>query len=676
MLATSFGPVAAKPAATSPEAGGTLPNTTLYTNIPGEPSADVPGYPGVHFGPGTGTTHFDRIFGSPNGNWIFSADTDNPTTNDEVVLVNDVVQYFEGDPAPWTGGTENFGLTDTKLGINDAGEWVFATNTDGATTGDEYLLMVSAGGVYTVTAQEGTTMPQISGATWGSTLESAVIASDGTVGLVSDSIGGPPTTENEALVLGPALLAQEGVTIPAGQIGAEFWENFDVSDIFISADGSHWMAQGDLTGSTTSDDIAVVDGTVVIQEDVILPGSGYSNPVDGSGIVGVWMGPNGDWFARGNNDTTEQDWVYSNGSVVAESGAPIYTGATEVYSDTNYSDTFFLHVSDSFGNYVIGGVTDNPDPLLDGVLVLNNEVVVVRQSDPIDLDNNGMFDDDVYFDTFGNDDAFIDDAGNLYIVATVMDNTNTRIGQGVFSIDLSSVLGGGGNTDPTLTNVAATSPIDENDSSTLTGDLNDIDEDPLELVIDWADGTVMTYTYPSGTDAFTETHQYLDDDPTGTASDVYGVSLTLSDGAGGVVTDTADITVNNVAPDVGVTADNSFVTLGAPVSFTGAYTDVGTLDTHTVEWDFGDGVTASGTLTQTHTYTATGSYVVTLTITDDDTGIGMATVDVEVSDPTDVSLSSFSEGGTGSRLFLWLLPLLALLAMVPVIVARRRKYIG
>lgn len=630
LLAMSFGPVGARPATNVPDAGGPFPHTTLYTNVPGHPTADVPGFPGVHFEPGIGTTHFDRIYGSPNGNWIFTADTDKPIGTDEVIMVNDVAKIFEGDPAPWVGGAENVGFLDTKVGINDNGDWVFATNTDGAAGSDEYLIMVTPGDVYTYTAREGDPMPQIGGATWGSILESAVIGSDGTVGLVSDSIGGPPTTENEAVVYGPTLLAQEGVTMPSGQLGAEFWENFDISDYFVSADGVHWIAQGDLTGSTSTDDVAVVDGTVVVQEGVVLSNTIYAEPVDSSGIVGVSMAPNGDWFVRGNNNTTEHDWVYSNGSVIAERGAPIYAGATEVYSDTNFSDLFFLHVGDSFGNYIIGGVTDNPDPLLDGVLVVNNQAVAVRQSDPIDLDNNGMFDDDAYFDTFGNDDAFLDDSGFLYIVATIMDGTNTRIGQGVFSIDLSSILGS--NSPPTLTNMAATSPINENESTTLTGDINDPDDDPLSLAVNWGDGTVMTYTYPSGTTAFTETHQYLDDDPTGTPSDQYSVVLTLDDGSGGMATGAVKLTVNNVAPTVNVSADNMTVTLGVPVNFTGVFTDPGTLDTHTTNWDFGDGNVISGTLTPSHTYTSTGVYVVDLTVTDDDDGTGDDSLVVTVVD--------------------------------------------
>lgn len=670
LLAASFGPVAAKPAASNPQAAGPIPQTVIFTDIAGEPTATVPGFPGVSF------SSFDRVFGSPNGNWIISADTDNPTTNDEVVLINGTVKFFEGDPAGWTGGAENIGLTDTKLGINDAGEWVFANNTS-ATTNDDYIVMVSAADVYSTVAREGDPVTQLPPALWDDLLDTAVIAADGTVGFSGDGIdGGPPITEDDLLVFGASILAQEGVTVPPGQMGSEFWENFDIDEFWITPDGLHWIANGDLTGDTNFDDVAVADGTVVVQEGVILPGSGYAEPVDLSGIVNVAMDPAGNWFVRGNNDVTEHDWVYRNGVVIADKGAPIFTGSTELWDDTLFSDLFFTHIGDSLGNYVIGGVSNNPDPEADGVLVANNTAVVARQGDPLDIDNNGVFDDDAYIDTFGNDDAFLDDAGNLYLVVTVMDSTNTGIGDAFIVLDISSILSP--NTPPTLMNVAATSPIDENEFTTLTGDINDADDDPMEMVVNWGDGTTMTYTYPSGTTAFTETHQYLDDDPTATPSDLYVVTLILDDGGGTPATGAVDVTVNNVAPAVSASADPTTVTLGSPIDFTGVFTDPGTLDTHTIDWDFGDGNGVSGTLTPTHTYTQSGVYVAQLTVTDDDTGVGMASVTVTVNDmpPTDVSLSSFGDSGDGSGMLVWLLPLLALLAVVSLMVVRRRKPTG
>ncbi|HLF91015.1 MAG TPA: NEW3 domain-containing protein [Anaerolineales bacterium] len=438
--------------------------TTIYTNLPGHPSSDVPGMPGVHFGSGLFTPKFDRPFGSPNGNWILSADTDLPLTEDQIILVNGVVKARESITATWTI-SDNIGLIDQKLGINDNAEWVFATTTNGPITSTRYIVKVSAADVFTAAAREGDPIPALPGTTWSDIIDTAVIASDGTVGMHSDFISGTLATEDEIIVLGNTLLAQEGVTNPPNQLGSELWGNFDQDDFWISSDGGHWLVQGDLRGNTSLDDVVAVDGKVVVQEGAVLSGTSFTDPVDLNGIVGVHMAPNGDWYVRGNNAVSEQDWVYSNHGLVASLNAPIYSGATEVYSDTDFADGFFLHVGDSNGNYVIGGVTNNPSAN-NGVLVANSTAVIVRESDQIDLDNNGT-PDDAYFDTFGDDDGYLSDAGIFYFTASIKDGTDTLIGYGFFSVDISSVYGDP-SIDVTPTSLSSTQLPDTVITHTLT----------------------------------------------------------------------------------------------------------------------------------------------------------------------------------------------------------------
>ena len=71
--------------------------------------------------------------------------------------------------------------------------------------------------------------------------------------------------------------------------------------------------------------------------------------------------------------------------------------------------------------------------------------------------------------------------------------------------------------------------------------------------------------------------------------------------------------VGNIAPTVNAgpdqTADESQL-----VSFSGSFTDPGAADTHTVDWDFGDGQTAAGTLTPDHAFADDGVYTVRLTV--------------------------------------------------------------
>jgi hypothetical protein len=88
----------------------------------------------------------------------------------------------------------------------------------------------------------------------------------------------------------------------------------------------------------------------------------------------------------------------------------------------------------------------------------------------------------------------------------------------------------------------------------------------------------------------------------------------------------------NADPIVDAGADQS-VDEGQAVQFTGSYVDPGrqlsgfsdrwAVTAVTIAWDFGDGDTASGTLTPTHTYADDGFYTVTLTVDDGLGGIGV-----------------------------------------------------
>ena len=73
------------------------------------------------------------------------------------------------------------------------------------------------------------------------------------------------------------------------------------------------------------------------------------------------------------------------------------------------------------------------------------------------------------------------------------------------------------NVAPVLSDVAATN-IDENGTTHLTGTITDPGVlDTFTLVVDWGEGAPQTFTYEAGTTSFDVTHQYLDDNPTGTA---------------------------------------------------------------------------------------------------------------------------------------------------------------
>jgi hypothetical protein len=206
---------------------------------------------------------------------------------------------------------------------------------------------------------------------------------------------------------------------------------------------------------------------------------------------------------------------------------------------------------------------------------------------------------------------------------------------------------GGADSDTTTVTVNNIAPsitvtgsvIDENDIATLTGSISDPGTlDTFTIEIDWGEGSPQFYTYPAGTTAFSETHQYLDDNPTGTAMDVYLANVTVTDDDTGADTKNTTVTVHNIPPTTDIYQMDQpnpqfILPMVHTLTFYGNFTDPGTMDTHTIQWEFGDGSPpVNDTLTPSHIYSIPGIFIVTLNITDDDTGFGVDTWIVNVTD--------------------------------------------
>lgn len=110
----------------------------------------------------------------------------------------------------------------------------------------------------------------------------------------------------------------------------------------------------------------------------------------------------------------------------------------------------------------------------------------------------------------------------------------------------------------------------------------------------------------------------------------YPVAVQVTDQYGAYAIASALVQVANVAPTLSeISAPLDPVQINQAVSASAGFTDPGVLDTHTALWDWGDGTTAAGTVTETngsgsvadsHTYTLPGVYRIGLTVTDKDGG--------------------------------------------------------
>lgn len=210
------------------------------------------------------------------------------------------------------------------------------------------------------------------------------------------------------------------------------------------------------------------------------------------------------------------------------------------------------------------------------------------------------------------------------------------------------------NVAPALSNVTITPSINENGTVTLQGDITDPGAlDNFTLVVNW-EGTPQSFSLAAGTTHFSETHQYLDDNPTATPSDNYNVSVSLTDKDGDSDSTSVLTTVNNVNPVLDSLSFALPADINAATNLIGTYHDVGTQDTHilSIDWD-GDNVydqtvaVSGGGFSVPHTYTTSGVRTVHVKLVDDDTGFTTGSTSVTVINPNALQVTNFADNNSG-----------------------------
>ncbi len=403
------------------------PISVLLSSHPSAPSRVLPAngsFPGANIGPYT-AEGFSKAFLSPDGShYVVSVDTDLAATQDRVLLTGTthpftvIVGAQEGVTMLDLGDT--VGEFDYGMGVNNSGQYVWsATATGGSvTTAIDEVIVRGSGTTQTVIVREGDAAPAIgAGVTYSGANSALGIRPNGNVAFFATLAGTGGGTGDDTAIFdasGAAVLAQESVTVPTGSADAiktfTIISSSDVGEGSLVRGPTDWLCNAFLNSAASNDDSVIVNGAVVLREGDTI--TGLANPI--STIVHSDFAGAASWIAYGSSTVDAgADWVIRNGTLVAKTGNPIHTGAAEHWYDGFYGPTFFAAVTNSVGDYVVAGTVDN-DPVSNAVWVANNHHIVMRENNPIDIDGNGVFDEDVYISTYRDDRCFLADDGWLY----------------------------------------------------------------------------------------------------------------------------------------------------------------------------------------------------------------------------------------------------------------------
>lgn len=431
--------------------------SAIASTISGTSSALAPSLGGAEYDSGLG-----RAYRSPDGTRIaFEASTNFGSTTEDDVLVryDSGVGTLISQENTSTVGPVLDDLFNEKVSVNNDGYVGYIADTTG--TDDEFAVVALDPFTRAFAAREDVVIPaspfQENGWDYGFTLHSANINGNNRISYCSESMGGGIASgENTAIFSAnedgtdTQIVAWEGNTIPTNQAGGgtAAWESFDDGDQWSDGAGCQYLMYGDLVGSS-GDDVVVVNNEVIFQEGESIAGTSLTgtlaSPGTTTGVIFAEMYSNGDWLAHGVTTDSDQDWVIKgNGStysVIAQHGDEIHPGAGEFWSDVDgFSPTFRAVAANNQGDVAIMGRTTEPNTGKNLAIVINSTAVVLREGDPVALDNDGLFDDDAFIGLPNTNEMILTDGGQLILTTQLLNSGGTDIGDAVVTVDVSAYV--------------------------------------------------------------------------------------------------------------------------------------------------------------------------------------------------------------------------------------------
>ena len=455
-------------AATAPSLAQSPPPLVLYSNLPGSPTRAAPA-PNLQFQAGASLTDaFLSLAVAPGGDrWairarvvptaggaateaILTGTLDNTTTAGGARIIARTSQTSYVSSRTW----DAFGAS---LSANDANQIAFAANLGGTTNDDELVTRwsESGGGTWATIAREDTqALGQPAGVRYGPLLQAVHLLPNGLVGVHASLFAGAPTLQALFHLSAPgtgSLIASNTTTTPSSQLASP---NQPVAAFLVdqfttggnSSSFTSWYVAR-LSGPINTDMVLVRNNAVIAQEGFVKPGSGFSNPV--ATLIDVPAtsasfpssvgpgGPGGEALYFGSNADTV-DWAAvcsdSADTLIAQTNTPIFPGANELWNDAEATSTTFMGGAINSTNvWVLAGKT-NASGSTNTVIVHETAGVILREGDGLDLNGDGLANDNAILADIAPGSIRFGSNGRVYAIVLIRSSTSTLRGWAVIRL--------------------------------------------------------------------------------------------------------------------------------------------------------------------------------------------------------------------------------------------------
>ncbi|MBL8060664.1 MAG: hypothetical protein JNK63_08135 [Chthonomonas sp.] len=426
------------------------PPKVVLSNIVGDPTNAIPG--GTFWQAGDADT-FDTIRISADGSrFAISGEQENGATDLDIVVLGTRVPFGlnavvarEGDPTGFLA--ETWVLIRDAIAVGNDGTVAMAGDTNNVGTDD--IVVSWFGGLPTLLGREGDPIPALGGTVFmGGANNGVNILNNGAVRWISTGLTGALPGQNQMAYekngASDTVLARSGITVPTNQGFApdQGISTFNGADRLLSAAQSgDFYYPVTLLGPSTSNVGYVLNNAMTVQEGVIPSGSGFATaPTSMSSGPTHALSSNGAYrIARGTLLTSAIDFVMLNNEVVAATDRPISPGNPLSWDDTVYAATFLHSTLNNYGEYAIGGLVNSGNPAQDALVMFyaaGKATQVLAEGEPIDVNGDGLANDDAFLSIFDDDTMTVTDGNIAYLAVEMVNSSATYIGDAVIEVYL------------------------------------------------------------------------------------------------------------------------------------------------------------------------------------------------------------------------------------------------